>query len=206
VYGYGLNGLKSPIRGEEVAECLMTFPPEKCTLLSYIPRNTGTRAILDPLDLHLSISHGELADFVEGFDLEKFGIACGCRVALVLPNGPNLAVCLICVMNKWCAVPVNVSGPEHEVQSELESTGAKTIIIQKGRTNDSITSAASKLGLGILELIVLPSKCGLFTLSNDITTPSFSSKGDSVCPISSTRLCFVIASWACASTTYEWYE
>jgi acyl-CoA synthetase (AMP-forming)/AMP-acid ligase II len=169
--GYGMGGLRSPVRGEEVAERIMRGSPDQCDLISFLPRSQ-CKAIVDPIDTSKSTTHADLAAFVEDFDMRKFGIAYGCRVALILPNGPHLAVCLICTVSRWCAAPINSTGPAHEIQSELESTKAQVVIILRGRTNnDAVISAATALGLGVLELIPSPSKSGLFTLEMSILVP-----------------------------------
>jgi len=162
--GYGMNGLRSPIRGEDVAKKIFIGSPNECDLISFLPRSQG-KAIVDPVDINMSTTHEELAAFVEEFDIRRFGISHGCRVALILPNGPLLAVCLICTISRWCAAPINATGPAHEIQSELESTKAQVVIILRGRANnDAVISAATTIGLGVIELIPNPSKCGLFTL------------------------------------------
>ena len=162
---YGESGLKSPVRGEEIADDLMTkLPPDQCNLFSFLPR-TNSIAIIDPTDARPTTTHNELRQFVQNFDLEQYGIGKGCRVALILPNGPDLAVCLISVISTHCAAPINATGPAHEIKSELESTKAMAVILYKGRAiNEAAIQAAKMLGLGILELSPDPHHCGLFTL------------------------------------------
>ena len=169
---YGENGLKTPVRGEEIADDLMTIcPPDQCTLLSFLP-TTDDIAIIDPSGLRPTTTHNELRDFVKNFDLEQYGIGKGCRVALILPNGPDLAVCLISVISTHCAAPINATGPAHEIQSELESTKALAVVLFKGRAiNEAAIQAAKALGLGILELTPDPNHCGLFFLELMETPP-----------------------------------
>lgn len=113
--GYGLDGLRSPVRGIEVADYLLGFTdPANCNIQAYLPRNNN-RVIIDPAATRPATTHNELADFVDSFDLEQYGIGKGTRVALILPNGPELAVCLISIISGWCAAPINASGPTHEI-------------------------------------------------------------------------------------------
>jgi hypothetical protein len=126
---YGENGLKEGIRGREIAPLLKGY----ANLIELIP-NISTPAIAEPLSRYRRpLTHEGLRDFiVNDFDLTKFGLSVGSRVAVLLPNGPELAVTVIAVMSKWCAAPLNPTNTKEEIKSELESTRARAIIIQSG--------------------------------------------------------------------------
>ena len=57
----------------------------------------------------------------------------GCRVATLLPNGPELAVTMLSVVSRWCAAPINPTNSWQEIKAELDSTRAQAIIILAGK-------------------------------------------------------------------------
>ncbi len=87
-------------------------------------------AFIDPTGSHKYLSHRELYKFISTrFDLKQFGIPIGSRVAVSLPNGPELAISIIALISKWCAVPINLNNSYKESYSELKSTKAVAVII-----------------------------------------------------------------------------
>lgn len=62
-------------------------------LLSGSPSN----AII-PADNRPPLSHQQLQEFVQNFDLGRFGITVNDRVGVLLPDGPELGVCILAVM------------------------------------------------------------------------------------------------------------
>lgn len=109
-----------------------------------------------------------MKDFVSNeFDLRIFGLEEGARVALLLPNGPELAVAIVSVISKWCAAPINPTNTKEEIKAELVSTRARAIIILAGAAmNDAALHAAESLGIGVLVLNVTGSITGLFRISS----------------------------------------
>ena len=111
------------------------------------------------------LSHNKLKEFVINFDLVQFGIPYGTRVAILLPNGPELAVCLISVISRWCAVPLNPTITVGELQAEIKSSKAQALIILSGAPgSDVIISTAKQLNIGILVINPLGSVVGLFRI------------------------------------------
>lgn len=159
---YGNSGLRKPIKGKDISELLGSYR----SLLDFIP-NIESPAISDPLSEEKQpLSHSLLRKFVDNFDLNQFGISNRSRVAILLPNGSELAVCLLCVISKYCAAPINLTNTSDEIKSELLSTKSIAIIIQAGsQTNESAIAAAKALGLIILVTTPDPSVSGLFRIS-----------------------------------------
>ena len=55
-----------------------------------------------------SVSHGQLLEFVKrGGGLAECGVSVGDRVGVLLPNGPEMAVCLLACMATCVAMPIN---------------------------------------------------------------------------------------------------
>jgi acyl-CoA synthetase (AMP-forming)/AMP-acid ligase II/acyl carrier protein/acetyltransferase-like isoleucine patch superfamily enzyme len=102
------------------------------------------------------------------FNLEHFGLPHGSRIGILLPNGPELAVCLVSVISNWCAVPINPQSTVIEIEHELQGTQAQAVLImaEEGSTFGSMAlSAADNLGIGVITVSPSTLVCGLFTLT-----------------------------------------
>lgn len=141
----------------------------------------------------LPLSHRSLRKYVsKEFDLTKFGIPHGARVGIIIPNGPELAVCIISVVNKWCAAPINPANTWQEIKAELESMKAQAIIIQSKSPHESALYAAGALSIGVLELVPSEDVCGLFSLKV-VTKPTISNSSSSSSSSSSSLSHYSIA-------------
>jgi hypothetical protein len=141
---YDKCGVNTAIRGHEIAKLL----PKYQSIVDFI-QHSKENAIADPLDAGKTpLSHEKLRDFLEnGFDLTKFGVPYGTRVSLLLPNGPSLAVAVLCVLSKWCAAPINPMNTWQEIKAELATTQSLAVIILAGEaTNKAALLAADSLG------------------------------------------------------------
>jgi acyl-CoA synthetase (AMP-forming)/AMP-acid ligase II len=160
---YGRDGLRVPVRGVDVAKLLLPYT----NLLELLPSSSNA-AIIEPLSLEKKpLTHGKLKQFVfEEFDLTQFGIPTGSRVAVLLPNGAELAVAIISVISRWCAAPINPTNTWQEIKAELESTKAIAMIILAGATsNEAALQAAKALGTGVFVITPDSSVSGLFRIS-----------------------------------------
>ena len=143
---YGINGTKRGIRGRDVGDLVKGYK----NLLSLIP-DLDTAAIAEPLNTErIPLTHKRLRQFIsKEFDLCQFGLPEGCRVATLLPNGPELAVTMLSVVYRWCAAPINPTNSWQEIKAELESTRAQAIIILAGASaNEAALEAATLLSIG----------------------------------------------------------
>ena len=164
------------IRGEEVMRAIGEFG----SVLDFIPRSSAN-AISEPTGERRPLSHQELRDFlVKDFDLTQFGVPRGARVAVLLPNGPELALCILSVVSGWCATPINPTNTWEEIRAELTSFRACAIIILAGASNDAALKAARELSLGVLVLNPSGSVTGLFRLvslvplNSSVSVPGYS--------------------------------
>jgi acyl-CoA synthetase (AMP-forming)/AMP-acid ligase II len=90
----------------------------------------------------------------------------GSRVALLLPNGPELAVAVVAVVSRWCAAPINPTNTREEIKAELESTRAQAIIILAGASaNEAALEAAKSLSIGIIVITPTAAISGLFRMA-----------------------------------------
>lgn len=161
---YGQNGLRTPIRGSEVGELLKDYR----NLADLLP-STNTPAICEPLNTErMPLTHQRLKTFIQNeFDLVKFGIPWSRRVAILLPNGAELAVALLAVTSHWCAAPINSTSTWQEIKLELMSTRAVAILILSGAsTNEAALKAAAELGVGVITITPLGLVSGLFRMKS----------------------------------------
>ncbi|MSO71489.1 MAG: AMP-dependent synthetase [Alphaproteobacteria bacterium] len=100
------------------------------------------------------LTHGRLrkliADTVAA--LNAAGVGRGDRVAIVLPNGPEMATSFLGVAAGAVAAPLNPSYTESEFRFYLEDLRAKAVIVAPG--DGGARTAAHALGVAVLELTV----------------------------------------------------
>ncbi|MCT8329331.1 acyl--CoA ligase [Albidovulum sediminis] len=99
------------------------------------------------------LSYGELralAGQVEA-DLRGFGIGAADRVAIVLPNGPEMAAAFVTIAQAAVTAPLNPAYQEQEFRFYLEDLRAKAIVVPAGYEGPAL-AAAAPLGMTILRL------------------------------------------------------
>jgi acyl-CoA synthetase (AMP-forming)/AMP-acid ligase II len=92
----------------------------------------------------------ELAAVVEA-DLRRFGIGPDDRVAIVLPNGPEMASAFLTIAQAAVTAPLNPAYQEKEFQFYLEDLKAKAIVVPEGYDGPAL-AAAAPLGMKVLRL------------------------------------------------------
>jgi acyl-CoA synthetase (AMP-forming)/AMP-acid ligase II len=158
---YGEGGNKVPIRGSDVQSLLAGYG----SLLDLIP-DIESNAIVDASSERVALSHSCLKSFLSSdFNLHRFGIKCGSRVAVLLPNGPELVLCIIGLVGGYCAAPINPTITTAEIKSELESTRCvAAILLADDAKSKMAAQAAQELSLTILKLIPSTTLTGVFSL------------------------------------------
>ena len=97
--------------------------------------------------------------------LNDLGIGLGDRVAIVLPNGPEMATAFLSVASAATSAPLNPAYKQDEFEFYLEDIKAKALIVEAGSDSPAIR-AAEKLGVALLTLIPEPQvAAGAFELS-----------------------------------------
>ena len=102
------------------------------TLLDCIPtdKEQGPNCYIADVYGRLPIRHAAVSSFIKQFGqtLHSMGFGRGHRIALVLPNGPELALSILAV-SQWAAcVPLTATGSSSELAADLERCGADLII------------------------------------------------------------------------------
>jgi acyl-CoA synthetase (AMP-forming)/AMP-acid ligase II/acyl carrier protein len=125
-----------------------------------IPALLQGRAESDPLAEAIAapgqaaLSYGELWIRVEELvrNLNQLGIGRNDRVALVLPNGPDMAVGFLGVSAGATAAPLNPGYRAEEFEFYLSDLGAKALIVQSGADSPAIQVAQAR-DIRVIELL-----------------------------------------------------
>src|SRR3990167_10743921 len=106
--------------------------------------------------------------------LNGLGIGRNDRVAIMLPNGPEMAAAFLAVAAGAATAPLNPAYREEELTFYLTDIGAKAILVGRDETGPSVT-VAEKLGIAIFRLdIAEGAASGTFTIDGKPVGPAVS--------------------------------
>ncbi len=102
---------------------------------------------------HLDVTYKSLRQFITQTvaKLNSFGIGRNDRVAIVLDNGPEMALAFMSVASGATCAPLNIAYRADEFQFYLDDFHAKAIIVKAGSDSAAIP-VAEKLGIAIVDL------------------------------------------------------
>jgi oxalate---CoA ligase len=112
------------------------------------------------------LSYGQLARHISDVVslLNENGLARNDRIAVVLPNSPEMAVTFLAVIAGATCAPLNPAYREKEFDFYLSDINARAVIIQAGM-DSPVRSVAKSRNIPIIELTPLKEdEAGLFTL------------------------------------------
>ena len=100
------------------------------------------------------LTHAELNQQIERntHKLNEFGIGRGDRVAIVLPNGADAAICCLSVATCATAAPLNPGSTAAQFRKLLTALHAKALVIEDGSGSESAAIAA-EMGICVIRLI-----------------------------------------------------
>ncbi|CAB9519639.1 7a-methyl-1,5-dioxo-octahydro-1H-inden-4-yl [Seminavis robusta] len=162
------------ILGSEVAHAILPKFPSLVSAMPTVRLNqstaTNATAALKSIDRKAPISARRIHDFIVhevGPALHHMKIGKGNRVALVLPNGPELAVAILAVSNWASCVPLNANGAHDELESDLKACAARLVIgvTDSPDGHNSIANIAYKVGIPFCGLTPSPVEAGIFQLT-----------------------------------------
>ena len=103
--------------------------------------------------------------------LSGFGLRPNDAVAVVLPDGPDMAVAFLSISGAATFAPLNPAYREPEFEFYLSDLNARALVVQAGSDCPAI-GVAQRLGIPIIELRAEPDgPAGLFSLSAARTVP-----------------------------------
>ena len=125
------------IIGREVAQAILPLFP---TLASALPTCTSHPAVAST-DGRRPLHHARVRAFVEGLGatLHALHLGRGSRIAVILPNGPELALAILAVSQWASCVPLNASAAKAELASDVRLCGADLVL---GPYGGDISAAA----------------------------------------------------------------
>ena len=110
-----------------------------------------------------------------GGQLASQGLTNSDRVAIVLPNGPEMATAFLAVASFMSAAPLNPAYKQSEYEFYLEDLKPKLVMIEEGSANP-VKQAALKLSIPVAEIKVSKNAAAgefsLFDKSSEILSPS----------------------------------
>ena len=113
------------------------------------------------------LDYARLKSFIaQEIPLHTFGIGQGDRLCVVIPNGPEAAVCFL-GMSLFCTyAPLSTKLTPSALQFEFEDLPAKAVVVMSGLDDDNEVLRVAKLcgDLPIIELSPSAHDVGLFTL------------------------------------------
>jgi acyl-CoA synthetase (AMP-forming)/AMP-acid ligase II len=113
-----------------------------------------------------ALTHAGLRDLAERTvsTLNRIGIGRGDRVAIVLPNGPEMAAAFVAIACGATTAPLNPAYKPEEFEFYLSDLKAKALVIAQGMDSPA-RQVAARLGVTVLELVTDPAcGAGAFTL------------------------------------------
>jgi len=101
--------------------------------------------------------------------LRARGLARNDKLAIVLPNGPEMAAAVFATACAVTAAPLNPAYREDEFHFYMEDLKAKALLVEEGSASPAI-AAAHRLGIAVLTLH--PAReAGAFTITGDAIAP-----------------------------------
>ena len=101
----------------------------------------------------MALSYGDLWQQVSELAsaLQAMGATPATRVALVLPNGPEMATAFLGVASCSTCAPLNPSYQATELRFYLEDLQARIVVLRRGEQGP-VLEVAKELGLAVLEI------------------------------------------------------
>ena len=115
----------------------------------------------------LPLTYGRLRCRIENMvkQLNGMGVGRNDRVAIVLPNGPEMAVAFLAVASAATTAPLNPAYRASEFEFYLSDLNAKALIVQAG-IDSAASAVAQKLHVPVIPLSPrLEEEAGIFTLA-----------------------------------------
>jgi acyl-CoA synthetase (AMP-forming)/AMP-acid ligase II len=119
------------------------------------------------------MTYGQLLGLIDSTSaaLASRSIHAADRLAIVLPNGPEMAAAFLAVANCCATAPLNPGYREDEFAFYLDDLKARALIVEKASSSPAL-AAARKLGIDVIELITPePAPAGYFSIEGRKTEP-----------------------------------
>ncbi len=121
-----------------------------------------------------ALRHGELRQLMRDSvaRLAALGVGAGDRVAMVLPNGPEMATAFLSVAAGASTAPLNPAYGAEELDFYLSDIGPRAILVADDATGPAV-AVAQRLGIAVLRLVpAAGGPAGAFTIAGDAAGPA----------------------------------
>ena len=100
------------------------------------------------------LSHAELRALVDRTlsTLNGMGIGRNDRLAIVLPNGPEMAACFVAAACGVATAPLNPAYRAEEFEFYLSDLNARALVVEQGSTSPAV-EVAQRMGVPVIELV-----------------------------------------------------
>jgi acyl-CoA synthetase (AMP-forming)/AMP-acid ligase II/carbonic anhydrase/acetyltransferase-like protein (isoleucine patch superfamily) len=155
------------IIGDQVARAILPSFPDLCSALpaDYFPNH---QALLGVDGAHKTpLTHSRIRHFILkelGPQLHRLGYGRGDRIALVLPNGPELALAILGVAHWASCLPLNANGAPSELKKDLKLAQASVIVGMAGDEFSAIQDMAQELRIPFCGLKPSKTETAIFSL------------------------------------------
>ncbi len=97
----------------------------------------------------IALDHAALRQEVERLatQLRRAGLGPNDRIAIVLPNGPEMALVLLAAMSVGCAAPLNPKYREEEFRFYLDDLHASALLTRQGGAPAALAAAPDGISL-----------------------------------------------------------
>ncbi len=131
---------------------LKTHQNPVMTILDLIRRGDSARIAIAAPE-RKALTYGDLAELVQttGHRLNAAGLGQSDKVAIVLPNGPLMAIAFIAVSASAVAAPLNPAFREDEFRFYMQDLNIKALVIETASASPAII-AAKALGIALIEV------------------------------------------------------
>ena len=154
------------IMGRLVTQAVLPRFPDLLSAIPVTAVDEEPRSALRSIDGRNPMTHSQIRDFIlktgEVLHSPKLNIGRGHRIAVVLPNGPELALSLLAITTWASCVPLNAYGAAKELEADFVNSAADLVIGLND--NPEIQKLAQKVRLPFCGLVPDEEQAGVFTL------------------------------------------
>jgi len=142
------------------------------TIAALLERGEAGRPAIRASEGRAGLTHAGLRDLaaVTVARLNAIGIGRNDRVAIVLPNGPEMATAFLAIAAGATTAPLNPAYRAEEFDFYLADLKARALVVAEG-VETPARAAAQKLGITVLELVP-GGAAGRFTLAGGTQAPA----------------------------------
>jgi acyl-CoA synthetase (AMP-forming)/AMP-acid ligase II len=161
--------------GTRISSSGQSLDPDNWTIYEVVK----SHAIKNPAAVAVTMPHGSPLSYGRLFQhiektlgtLRTLGVNKNDRVAIVLPNGPEMAVAFVSVAGGATCAPLNAAYRASEFDFYLSDLDARALIIASGMASPA-RDVATQRNIPIIELVSTSEASGAFELEGTVSRPT----------------------------------